>query len=224
MLIATWSCSESSLIPLGWVGWVWDAAVGFGMHQLGLGCVIWVWDVSFEFGVRWLGLGCAGWVWNGSVHVHFQEESRQILFLVGRNCSMDCSMALNGPYCEAALGSIRAGIHAFPFVFLIPTWAFRAQTVAFNKTTEIANATACLFTYCLLVCPKCGNNVSRDSGIHVPVEDPGSCPGWYCIFRRWFIHSWAGGRAVPAVPPLHRWWTAWWCFHREASCLQVKPE
>lgn len=86
-------------------------------------------------------------------------------------------MALNGPYPEAALGSIRSRIHAFLFVFLIPTQAVRAQAVTLNKTTEIANATACLFTYCLLVCPKCGNNVSRDAGIHVPVENPGSCPG-----------------------------------------------
>lgn len=132
-------------------------------------------------------------------------------------------MALNGPYREAALGSIRWRIHAFLFVFLIPTQAFRAQTVTLNKTTEMANATACLFTYCLLVCPKCGNNVSRDAGIHVPVEDPGSCPGWYCIFKGWFIHSWEGGRTVPAVPPLLCWLTAWWCFHKEASCLQVKP-
>lgn len=37
------------------------------------------------------------------------------------NCSMDCSMALNGPYPEAALGSIRSRIHASLFVFLIPT-------------------------------------------------------------------------------------------------------
>lgn len=86
-------------------------------------------------------------------------------------------MALNGPYCEAALGIIRSRIHAFLLVLLIPTQALRAQTVTLNKTTEIANATACLFTYCFLVCPKCGNNVSRDAGIHVSVEDPGSCPG-----------------------------------------------
>jgi len=86
-------------------------------------------------------------------------------------------MALNGPYHEAALGSIRARIHAFLFVFLIPTQASRAQAVTLNNATGIANATACLFTYCVLVCPKCGNNVSRDAGIHVPVEDPGSCPG-----------------------------------------------
>lgn len=86
-------------------------------------------------------------------------------------------MALNGPRREAALGSISSRIHAFPFIFLIPTQAFRAQAVTLNKTTEIANATACLFTYCLLGCPECGNNVSRDAGICVPVEDPGSCPG-----------------------------------------------
>lgn len=57
----------------------------------------------------------------------------------------------------------------------------------------------------------------------MPVENPGSCPGWYCIFKGWFTHSWEGGRTVPAVPPLHGWLTAWWCFHKEASCLQVKP-
>lgn len=86
-------------------------------------------------------------------------------------------MALNGPYREAALGSIRSRRRAFLSVFLIPAQAFRAQAVTLNKTTEIANATACLFTYCLLACPKCGNNVSRDTGIRVPVEDPGCCPG-----------------------------------------------
>lgn len=112
----------------------------------------------------------------------------------------------------------------FSLYFLIPTQAFRAQAVTLNKTTEIANATAYLFTYCFLVCPKCGNNVSRDAGIRVSVEDPGSCPGWYCIFKGWFIQSWEGGRTVPAVPPLLHWLTAWRCFHWETCASRLSQQ
>ena len=66
----------------------------------------------------------------------FRRKAGSYCFWWVLNCSMDCSMALNGPYREAALGSIRSRIRAFLFVFLIPTQAFRAQAVTLNKTTD----------------------------------------------------------------------------------------
>lgn len=66
----------------------------------------------------------------------FRRKAGSYCFWWVLNCSMDCSMALNGPYPEAALGSIRSRIDAFLFVFLIPTQAFRAQAVTLNKTTR----------------------------------------------------------------------------------------
>lgn len=84
----------------------------------------------------------------------FMRKAVSYCFWWVLNCSMDCSMALNGPYPEAALGSIRSRIHAFLSVFLIPTQAFWAQAVTLNKTTRDCKCHSLLIYLLSLSLPK----------------------------------------------------------------------
>lgn len=84
----------------------------------------------------------------------FRRKEGSYCFWWVLNCSLDCSMALNGPYPEAALGSIRSRIHAFLFVFWIPTQAFRAQAVTLNITTRDCKCHSLLIDLRSLSLPK----------------------------------------------------------------------
>lgn len=84
----------------------------------------------------------------------FRRKAGSYCFWWVLNCSMDCSMALNGPYPEAALGSISSRIHTFLLVFLIPTQAFRAQAVTLNKTTRGCKCHSLLIYLLSLSLPK----------------------------------------------------------------------